>query len=200
MQAKPPERHHHGNLREALVEAGLELLNEGGLSAMTLRKCAARAGVSHAAPAHHFHGLEGLLTAVAAEGFRHLTSNMLRARESVGDDPARELEAICDGYLRFARENDALLGLMFSSTQIDFGDSDLKSASAEAYGVLSEGCSQIDGGKLDSTATEIMIWSLVHGFATISRKAEAGQGGHPAAGVKFRDVLNCLIGSSSDPN
>jgi DNA-binding transcriptional regulator YbjK len=51
---------HHGNLRAALVSAGIELLEEGGLEALTLRKCAARAGVSHAAPAHHFEGLQGL--------------------------------------------------------------------------------------------------------------------------------------------
>ena len=67
MRNQPQKKqHHHGNLREALITAGVGLLNEGGLSALTLRKCAARAGVSHAAPAYHFKGLNGLLTAIAA--------------------------------------------------------------------------------------------------------------------------------------
>ena len=62
----PRTAHHHGDLRQALVAAGIELLDEGGLAALTLRRCAARAGVSHAAPAHHFKGLRGLLTAIVA--------------------------------------------------------------------------------------------------------------------------------------
>ncbi len=67
MTLNPPEKpHHHGNLREALIVAGIEILKEGGLPALTLRACAARAGVSHAAPAHHFDGLPGLVTAIAA--------------------------------------------------------------------------------------------------------------------------------------
>ncbi|HEU0222356.1 MAG TPA: TetR/AcrR family transcriptional regulator, partial [Paracoccaceae bacterium] len=63
-------RYHHGDLRRALVEAGLAILEEAGLEALTLRACAARVGVSHAAPRNHFAGLGGLLAAIKAEGFR----------------------------------------------------------------------------------------------------------------------------------
>jgi AcrR family transcriptional regulator len=70
MSDKP---HHHGNLREALINAGLLLLKEDGLDGLTLRRAAARAGVSHAAPAHHFSGKQGLVAAIAARGFLPLT-------------------------------------------------------------------------------------------------------------------------------
>ena len=77
-KAKETSRpHHHGDLRRALIDAGLALLTEGGTSALTLRGCAARAGVSHAAPAHHFDGLDGLRVAIAEEGFDRFRRRML---------------------------------------------------------------------------------------------------------------------------
>ena len=83
MQHEPPKPHHHGNLRNALIEAGIDLLKEGGLPNLTLRKCAALAGVSHAAPAHHFDGLDGLRQAIASEGFSRFRQAMLDASDQV---------------------------------------------------------------------------------------------------------------------
>ena len=70
------QAHHHGDLRNALIRAGLDILDTEGLDALTLRKAAARAGVSHAAPAHHFQGKEGLLAAIAAHGYEQFRALM----------------------------------------------------------------------------------------------------------------------------
>ena len=74
-------------LRDVLIEAGIALLNEGGMAALTLRRAAARAGVSHAAPAYHFDGLPGLLTAIAARAFADFSNRMQAARDLAGSDP-----------------------------------------------------------------------------------------------------------------
>ena len=73
---KPARRYHHGELREALVAAGRKLLEEKGLRGFTLRECARRAQVSHAAPAHHFASLDDLLAEIATRGYHELTAAM----------------------------------------------------------------------------------------------------------------------------
>lgn len=68
--------YHHGNLKAALVQAGLDILNQQGLADLTLRACALRAGVSHTAPKNHFGNLAGLMSAIAARGYQRLTETM----------------------------------------------------------------------------------------------------------------------------
>ena len=85
--ARPP-------LRDALVDSACALLEEGGREALTLRRCAARAGVSHAAPAHHIDGIDGLLTAVAARGFEHFADALEGAAAAAPPDPRARLKAL----------------------------------------------------------------------------------------------------------
>ena len=81
--------YHHGELREALVVAGRKLLEEKGVRGFTLRECARRAAVSHAAPAHHFASIDDLLAEIATLGYHELTAAMsAEARRSGGDAPA----------------------------------------------------------------------------------------------------------------
>src|SRR5262245_25989316 len=107
VSAAPP-KYHHGDLRAALIVAATELLREHGLEAFTLRECARRAGVSHAAPAHHFGDARGLLTACAAAGFEHLADAMEHGAGSAGSDAQARLRAVGAGYIGFALENRAL--------------------------------------------------------------------------------------------
>ena len=190
----PPETpgkmlRHRGDLRETLISAGIELLDEGGLEALTLRRCAARAGVSHAAPAHHFKGINGLLTAIVSRGYRKFTLTMIEEREKAANDPHARLGAICEGYLRFARENDALFVLMFSPQKLDFDDEELAQQSEAAYMVLVEGCAPFKHGAAGNAGTEIMVWSLVHGFAVLSRLNRSGKADKMAPDVHFSDIL-----------
>jgi AcrR family transcriptional regulator len=163
-------KYHHGDLKPALVEAGLAELEEKGLAQLSLRSIAARVGVSHTAPKNHFDGLRGLLTAIAAEGFRRHTQAMRQGVE--GEPPGKpRLAAACNGYVRFALENPELFRLMFSGTLCDAEDPDLKRAAWGSYEVLRGVAHGLDWDKAAAPGgpwrTEWMLWSMVHGYATL---------------------------------
>jgi len=166
---------HHGNLREALITAGTDLLNAHGIAGLTLRRAAARAGVSHAAPAHHFNGLPGLLTAIAARAFRQFCQAMEQARDAAGPDAFARLDGICQGYLAFSRDHAGLFHLMFVSNDVDRADPDLRDTSARAYLILRDACRPFaQTGPTEDEALETAVWSLIHGYALLS----FGQGLH----------------------
>jgi len=172
--------YHHGHLRQALVDEGLALLEAEGLAGLSLRAIAARAGVSHAAPKNHFGNLRGLLTAMAAEGFRRHVASMRAGLTPRQGRPAR-LRAALQGYVRFARSHPHLFALMFSSEHCDFADAELGAASAESYGVLRDIASDLDWDKADrpnaQLRAEMMLWSFVHGYATLALAGMFGEDG-----------------------
>ena len=152
--------------RTALIEAAIALLQSGGMAALTLRQAAAKAGVSNAAPAHHFDGLPGLLTATAARAFRLFTAAMTKARDAAPPDPRAQLLAVGQGYLTFARDHAGLFQLMFNSPALCRDDAELTQASAAAYAVLRAACAPFVAA--DPRALETAVWALVHGFAALS--------------------------------
>ena len=160
--------HHHGNLREALVDAGVSLLETDGLNALSLRKCAAIAGVSHAAPAHHFGGLNGLIAAIATRGFLSFADYMTKEKDRCRSNPATQLRGILIGYLNFAADHPALFTLMFG-TRIEIEvDNTLASAANMSYAMLADACAPfIEPNDPSPRATEVLVWSLVHGYATL---------------------------------
>ena len=159
--------HHHGNLQPALIEAGIELLSEGGRDALTLRGCAARAGVSHAAPAHHFDGLSGLKAAIAAEGFRRFRASMLRAADAAEPTARGRLQGICRGYLEFAREQPALFDLIFGFDATNSSKGPPLEEGASAYAVLRDACAPFVAEGQDLAVVEAQVWSLIHGYTTL---------------------------------
>lgn len=164
------KNYHHGDLKPALIAAGLELLEESGLEDLSLRAIAARVGVSHTAPKNHFDGLRGLLTAIASEGFRRHAAEMRRGVE--GEPPGKaRLKAACDGYLRFAVNNPELFRLMFSKTLCNHNDPELLTASWSSYEVLRGVSHGLDWDKAEAPGapwrTEWMLWSMVHGYAML---------------------------------
>ncbi len=181
------KRHHHGNLQRALVEAGIELLSEGGHSALTLRKCAARAGVSHAAPAHHFDGLKGLLTAIVTEGFKTFTQSMIEPRDAAASDSHARRVAGCNGYLKFSADNEAMAALMFMTDEIFTSDPEFQYAGAAAYQVLADACAPFKSGAAGPKGTEVLIWSLVQGYASLARSGQVDADATP-----FADILPLL--------
>ncbi|MEN0088233.1 MAG: TetR/AcrR family transcriptional regulator, partial [Pseudomonadota bacterium] len=143
-------------------------LSETGVEKLSLRGVAKRAGVSHAAPAHHFKDKAGLLTALTVIGFERLTEAQLtRAAEIT--EPRKALIAKGKGYITFALANPALFDLMFGSHQPDFTDVMLGRAADEAMIPLMEsvtemaGSSPFAGGQ--PTADLVASWALVHGLA-----------------------------------
>lgn len=159
--------HHHGNLKTALIEAGIALLQEGGTAGLTLRKAAARAGVSHAAPAHHFNGLPGLLTAIATVAHRRFAAAMVARRALAADRPYDQLLAICEGYLDFAAQNAALFQIMFVSHEVDHSEAECAAASGNSYAILQAACLPFATAEGQNTALEHAVWALVHGYAML---------------------------------
>lgn len=163
--------YHHGALREALVEAGLAILEERGLEGLSLRACAERLGVSHAAPAHHFEGVKALTSALAAVGFSALEARLAKARAK-STDPFKAVRALYEAYLIFVAERPQLFRLMFSAPRVNAEDPALRDAAAAAYGELAALASPIHrnvGERLGMSAlqTEQMLWSVVHGYAEL---------------------------------
>ena len=164
--------YHHGNLRQALVQAGLDILAQEGLCALSLRGCAARVGVSHAAPKNHFQNLDRLIAAICAEGHRRLGARMRERLATSESDPRARIAAAAEGYLSFALENADLFRLMFAQRRSDDADAERREAGDGAYAILREICaplaSRINGVSVPRPTVETMVWSYVHGYASLA--------------------------------
>jgi len=166
-------RYHHGDLKTALLDAAEAVLAEKGLEGFTLRECARRAGVSHAAPKHHFRDVGHLLTVLATLAFQRLNQAMTRRKGTVAKaDPKAVLQAIGEGYIAFAADNPHLFNLMFNCAQLDPDNADLKAQSEAAFMELAVAVSDVrqvsdamadDDGRLDV----VLMWSVVHGFSQL---------------------------------
>lgn len=181
--------HHHGNLRDALIDAGLALLREGGTGALTLRRAASRAGVSHAAPAHHFDGLRGLLTAIATRAFGDFTAAMQAARARAEPTAFGGVLGICTGYMDYAEQNSGLFHLIFVSSEVDRADPALRAAADAAYGTLRAACLPFSADGQPDKMTEAAVWSLVHGFTLLRLNSRETMAGRPDFSLLLQRVL-----------
>jgi len=164
--------YHHGDLREALLAAAETLLERGGVPALTLRAVARAAGVSHAAPAHHFGDLTGLLSELAAVGFTRLGAGFDAAMAGAGSEPAARLTAMGKAYVAFARAHPGLFVLMFRSERLDASRPALRDATTAAGQALRAAIartrpSATDEAPLQAVARIAGLWSLVHGFSVL---------------------------------
>lgn len=163
--------YHHGNLKDALLDAAQKELSENGLERCSLRAVAKRAGVSHGAPAHHFQNATGLLTALATRGYRDFIQAQDRRELLASDDPKERLAASGLGYLDFATANPALFQLMFSSSRPDKSDLHLAKAADAAFEKLVAHIAKITGANPheDSGAMSLVMaaWGVVHGLADL---------------------------------
>jgi AcrR family transcriptional regulator len=174
MAEKP---YHHGDLRAALLAAAEAELAEKGVEGFSLRSVAKRAGVSHAAPAHHFGDAGGLLTALAAEGFRRFQATLDAREEGAGDPHEKAIRAGL-GYLDFAMSRPALFRLIFSSAKPDYASEELIAAAGVAYDHLVGLVQALGGGEADVIA----LWAASHGIADLAtgHKLRTLQGKSPA--------------------
>lgn len=164
--------YHHGDLPAALLTAVVSAVAEHGVSGVSLRDVARRAGVSHSAPAHHFGNKAGLLTAFATRGYELLAESVIKeVAVSGAADEAGELAAIGRGYVRFALAHPAHFEVMFRLDALDRGNQSFTQASEAAYALLTatiERCRV--AGRLHGRPPEVVAvsaWSLVHGFAAL---------------------------------
>ncbi len=170
----PPtrDRYHHGDLRAALLAAAEDELAEKGVEGFTLRGCARRAGVSHAAPAHHFKDVRGLLTELAVIGFERLARSM--ADYAAGADPASAeyRRATGQGYVAFAAAYPQLFRLIFRVGLLDRTNERYRAARAAAFAYPVGAIGALYGSDdpmadPDLSPQILAIWSLVHGFSEL---------------------------------
>lgn len=166
MSSDRDRTYHHGDLRRAVLAAALDVIRTDGPAALSLRDLARRAGVSHAAPAHHFKDRTGLLTAIATEGYA-LFADALAAAPDLRERGVR--------YVRFAAEHPAHFQVMFQQDLHRADDPDLIAAKERATVELRAGVTALpSGGGDDARLTGVAAWSLAHGFATLLLSGNLG--------------------------
>jgi AcrR family transcriptional regulator len=163
--------YHHGDLRDALLDAVGEIIQEQGVGAVSLREAARRVGVSHSAPAHHFGDKTGLMSAFAARGFDAFGTRMSNAFDAAAPEGAHaQFRAIGVAYLQFSIEECASFEVMFRPEFHDPDDPEVKEASLRAFGVLMNAVKAgmpANVAHLDPLHLALVAWATVHGLATL---------------------------------
>ncbi|MGW0670856.1 TetR/AcrR family transcriptional regulator [Streptomyces sp. NPDC002746] len=159
--------YHHGDLRRAVLTAALDVIRTEGPGALSLRDLARRAGVSHAAPAHHFKDRTGLLTAIATDGYELFA-------DALADAPDLRERGV--RYVRFATEHPAHFQVMFRPELFRAQDPDLVAAKDRASAELRTGVSGLPTARRgeDAGLAGMAAWSLAHGFATLLLSGNLG--------------------------
>ncbi|MGW0807737.1 TetR/AcrR family transcriptional regulator [Nonomuraea sp. NPDC002799] len=183
--------YHHGNLRRAILDAALEAISEFGATGWSLRELARRAGVSHAAPAHHFGDKQGLLTAVAAEGFAMFADTLERASGQVWE--------IGVAYVRFAIDHRPYFEVMFRPELYRAGDPSIQSAHERAADVLITSSGRLSPSPEQDRITTIAAWSLVHGFSALWLSGALPESAHGDPESLARSMVRLVFGALPAP-
>jgi len=166
------KNYHHGDLKNALIKAGVEILAKDGVIGLSLRKVAARAGVSHTAPYSHFVDKQALIAAISTEGFRQLYERMSAVAEEYKTKPSMQLMEVGWAYVQFALDDRDRFKVMFSGTlekekeypefvtesQRNFQLVKMVVEANQAAGVLRSGSSDL---------VALSAWAIIHGFSML---------------------------------
>ncbi len=158
------------DLREKVLEASLALIEEGGLDRLSLREVARKAGVSHQAPYHYFSDREGILAALAGDGFAKLEQALVEAGAAAGSEPAKAVEAMGRAYVEFALRNPGYFQAMFRADAVPLDrHPEARKREDEAFGTLVQAIDRALAHQPDEArrATSIACWAMVHGLATL---------------------------------
>lgn len=158
--------YHHGSLPVTLLTIAEEILERDGVAGLSLRAAARAAGVSHAAPMHHFGDLTGLHSELAAVGFQRFAETLTEAAKAAGEDVRNRMIAMGTAYVAFARRHTALFQLMFGNAKLDRSRPTLRAAMDAAMTAL-QSAARARAPAGDPLVEGIARWSLVHGFAML---------------------------------
>ena len=189
--------YHHGDLHSALLAAARGLLKEQGLAGLTLRATARVAGVSHAAPQHHFGDLSGMLSELAAVGFHEL-ADCLEASK-VGVPAAVQLHALGFAYATFAAEQPAMFLLMFRGERLDHERPALSAATKRARELLGSAAlvpalaGEGDPPQRTPRGQVLRAWSIVHGFSMLHLDGRLDRLLNEMPGRDWRDLLSEVL-------
>jgi AcrR family transcriptional regulator len=172
--------YHHGNLREALIRAALDLIAEKGPAGFTFADAARSAGVSSAAPYRHFRDRQALLADVARRGFDLFEQRLNAAWNEGRPDPFRAFENVGRAYLAFAREQPSFYSAMFEAGLPLDDDPELQQAADRAFAVLRRAaetfCARLPSDRRPpALMMSLHLWALAHGIASLFARADAGR-------------------------
>ena len=178
--------YHHGNLREALIRAALDLIAQKGPAGFTFADAARAAGVSSAAPYRHYRDREALLIDVARRGFELFAERLEAAWANGQPDPFKAFEAIGRSYLAFARDEAPYYSAMFEAGVPTDADPALREVGERAFGVLRNAaetlCARVPAAKRPpALMVALHVWALAHGIASLFARGDAGRRTVPMA-------------------
>ncbi|MDO5530169.1 MAG: TetR/AcrR family transcriptional regulator [Paracoccus sp. (in: a-proteobacteria)] len=171
--------YHHGNLREALIEAAADLIEEAGPQGFTLAEAARRAGVSPAAPYRHFQGREDLIEALALRGFEIFAARLAEAHNKGRPNPLAAFTRLGGCYLDFAQDFPGYYMAMFESGVAISGNSDLARAADRALSVLVDAASALFASlpaekRPPARMVANHIWAMSHGVVELFSRGKPG--------------------------
>jgi AcrR family transcriptional regulator len=176
-----PRGYHHGNLKEALIRAALELIAQKGPAGFTFAEAARWAGVSPAAPYRHFRDRDELLGSVALRGFEKFEQILARAWDDGRPDVFVALDRLGKAYLDFARTEPAFYAAMFEAGIPPTLNPELHEAGERAFAVLRGAaeklCAQLPAGQARPPALMVAlhIWAMAHGIAALFGRGDAAR-------------------------
>jgi AcrR family transcriptional regulator len=175
-----PRGYHHGNLKEALVRAALELIAEKGPAGFTFADAARWAGVSPAAPYRHYRGRDALMADVAQRGFELFADTLAKAWDDGRPDVFVGFDRMGKAYLDFAKREPAYYSAMFEAGVPLDANPDLREAGERAFGVLRSAAERLvalmpSAGRPPALMVALHIWSMTHGIASLFSRGDAAR-------------------------
>jgi AcrR family transcriptional regulator len=190
------ETYHHGDLKNALIKAGVEILGREGVGGLSLRKVAKQAGVSHAAPYAHFTDKQALIAAISTEGFKQLYSQIEAVKQTYQTNPETLLIEVAWAYVQFALNEPDRFKLMFSSVlekEKDYPDFvEISQKNFRQLAEIVEICQQAEVVKKGaSELIALSLWGTVHGFVSLLLEGQISHAVLEKAPLK--DILVFII-------
>jgi AcrR family transcriptional regulator len=175
-----PRGYHHGNLKEALVRAALELIAEKGPAGFTFADAARWAGVSPAAPYRHYRGRDALMADVAQRGFELFADTLAKAWDDGRPDVLVGFDGMGKAYLDFAKREPAYYSAMFEAGVPLDANPELREAGERAFGVLRSAAERLvaqmpAAGRPPALMVALHIWSMTHGIASLFGRGDAAR-------------------------
>jgi AcrR family transcriptional regulator len=196
-----PRGYHHGNLREALIGAALELIARKGIAGFTFAEAARFAGVSPGAPYRHFRDRDELMASVALRGFEQFEAVLARAWNGGKPDAFSALDRLGKAYLEFARAQPALYSAMFEGGVPVGANPSLREASDRAFAVLRAAAEKFcaampAAGRPPALMVALHIWAMAHGVASLFGRGDGAQRAMPMSPAELleADMLVYLRG------
>jgi AcrR family transcriptional regulator len=188
-----PRGYHHGNLREALIRAALELIARKGTAGFTFAEAARFAGVSPAAPYRHFRDRDELMASVALRGFEQFEAALARAWDDGRPDAFTALDRLGKAYLEFARAQPAFYSAMFEAGVPVSANPSLRGASERAFAVLRTAADMVcaampAAGRPPALMVALHIWAMAHGVASLFGRGDGAQRALPMSPAELLEA------------